>query len=135
MATVTFVLGLCASGKTWLAERIMAVAKFDESFLNTPEDHEALIALLKHGKDCVVVEIGYCNQTHRDAIVKELTTAVPDAKINWLCIENDLPKANKNCWERKDKGDPEGHSRINQRVSPLYTYPEGAVIMKMWSHA
>jgi hypothetical protein len=133
MATVTFVLGLSGSGKTWLAERIKAVAKFDESFLGTPEDHQALVGLLKLGKDCVVVDIGYCDQRHRDAIVQEITAAVPDARINWLCIENDLHKANRNCWERKDKGDPEGHARTNQIVSPLYTYSDGAVILKMWT--
>ncbi len=133
MAAVTFILGLCGSGKTWLADRVVAVGKFDEGFLNDHAQHNALIAVLHCGKDCVVVEIAYCREEERKKIVSELTVAVPDVKINWLCIEKDLYKANKNCRERTDKGDPEGHVKINGNVNPYYTYPDGGVILKMWT--
>ena len=133
MATVTFILGLCASGKTWLADRIIAGAKFDEGFLNDQAQHTALLAALRSGQDCVVIEITYCRDDARKQIQGEITTNVPGTRINWLCIENDLYRANKNCRERTNKGDPDGHIRINQGVSPVYTYPDGAVILKMWT--
>ena len=133
MATVTFILGLCGEGKTWLADRIVAGAKSDEGFLNDPAQHAALISALRSGQDCVVVEIAYCQEAARPMIVQELSTAVPDVMIKWLCIENDLFRANKNCRERTNKGDAAGHVAINCRVSPVYTYPEGGVILRMWT--
>jgi hypothetical protein len=133
MATVTFILGLCGSGKTWLADRIVAARKFDESFLKDQAQHDALIAVLRSGKDCVVFEIAYCREDARQQIVSELTKAVLNVKINWLCIENDLYRANKNCRERTNKDKPEEHVRFNHDVSSSYTYPDGAVILKMWT--
>jgi len=133
MATVTFILGLCGAGKTWLADRIVAGAKFDEGFLNDPTQHAALIEALRSGQDCVVVEIAYCQETARQQIVQELASAVPNVSITWLCIENDLFMANKSCRERTNKGDADGHVEINRRVSPVYTYPEGGVILRMWT--
>jgi hypothetical protein len=133
MATLTFILGLCGAGKTWLADRIVASAKFDGDFLNDPTQHAALITALRSGQDCVVAEIAYCQETYRQQIVQELTMAVPGVMIKWLCIENDLFRANKNCHERTNKGEAVGHVAINRQVSPVYTYPEGAVILRMWT--
>ena len=133
MATVTFILGLCGAGKTWLKDRIIAGGKFDEGFLNDPDQHRALISTLLSGEDCVVVEIAYCQQLESEQIVSELTSAVPNVKIRWLCIENNLERANKNCRERTNKGSPEGHVRMNAGYSQVYTYPEGGVIFKMWT--
>ncbi len=132
MATVTFIVGLCGAGKTWLAER-MPGTKFDEGFLKDVDQHAALINALRSGEGCVVVEIAYCLEEDRRSIVRELAREVPTAEIEWLCIENDLDKANKNCRERTNKGDPDGHVRINRWVSPRYTYPVGATVLPMWT--
>ena len=59
VATVTFILGLCGAGKTWLADRVVAGARFDEGFTSNPTHHAALIEALPSGQDCVVVEIAY----------------------------------------------------------------------------
>jgi hypothetical protein len=124
---------LCGAGKTWLADRIVAASKFDEGFLNDPGQHAALVSALRSGQDCVVIEIAYCQEVARQAIVSELATEVPGAIVRWLCIENDLFRANKNCHERTNKGDAAGHVGINSRVSPVYTYPEGSEILRMWT--
>ena len=136
MPTVTFILGLCGSGKTWLAERIIADRTFDEGFICDKTQHVALIDALRSGGDCVVVEIHYCRQSDRNTIVAELRAAVPEVRINWLCIENDLSRANKNCRERTNKvSDPDGekHVGINGRLSPGYSYPDGGGVLKMWT--
>ncbi len=130
---MTFILGLCGAGKTWLADRTVASAKFDEGFLNDPTQHAALIEALRSGQDCVVVEIAYCQEVARKQIIEELAGAVPNAAIRWLCIENDLFRANKNCRERTNKGDADGHIEINGRVSPVYTYPEAGTVLRMWT--
>lgn len=133
MKIVTFILGLCGAGKTHLADRIIADQKFDEGFLNDQTQHKALIAALSHGKDCVVIEIAYCEREARQSIVDKLNASVRGVTIRWLCIENDLYRANKNCHERTNKGDAKGHVEINQRVSAIYTYPDDAVVLKMWT--
>lgn len=133
MTKVIFVLGLCGSGKTWLADHIVATEKFDEDFLNDPKKHADLIKALRSIRDCVVVEIAYCLATYRDQIVSELREAVPQLTIIWLCIENNLEKANKNCRERTNKDDPNGHINMNKQYSPLYTYPDDGVILRMWT--
>lgn len=134
MATLTFILGLCGSGKTWLADRIVAARKFDEGFLRDADQHAALFECLRNNQDCVVVEISYCDASYRKQILEKLKTAnIPGMTITWLCIENDLYRANKNCRERTNKGDPEEHIKINQELSRFYTYPDGGVILKMWT--
>jgi hypothetical protein len=133
MTTVTFILGLCGSGKSWLADRIVAAGKFDEGFFGDCAKYDVLVEKLSRGNDCVVVEIEYCRQEHRQEIVSQVSRAVPGVNINWLCIENDLFKANKNCRERSNKGDPEAHIAINERLSQSYTYPDDGVIFKTWT--
>lgn len=119
MATVTFILGLCGSGKTWHADRIVAagkaVRKFDEKFIEECVQQNEVIKSLRDGEDCVVVEINYCLEEKRQEIVSKLTKAVQNVKIKWLCIENDLDKANKNCLKRKNEipyKDPKNTSRL-----------------------
>ena len=135
--TVTFVVGLCGSGKTWLAERIIATRKFDEGFLlpqNRFRQLQELIQALRTGQDCVVVEIGFCRDENRQPMIQDLHSHVPNANIRWLCIENNLSRANKNCHEREGHlGDPEKQVTINEGLSPHYTYPEGAVVLSMWT--
>src|SRR5262249_42865616 len=112
----------------------MAVpATFDEDFLNDYFQHRELISALRSGQDAVVVEIAYCLNAERSRIVAELQAAVPGVTICWDCFENDAVVANKNCRGRTNKGDAEGHIAINAIISPHYTYPDGANIMKMWT--
>lgn len=133
MGTATFILGLCGAGKTHLANRIVADRKFDENFAVEQVQQSALIEALRSGLKCVVIEIGFCVQSNRDLIVALLHREVPGVRINWICIENDLQRANKNCRERTNKRDPGGHVEINGRISPQYTYPDGAIVMRMWT--
>lgn len=132
MPTVTFILGLCGAGKTWVAQRIIAGAMFDEGFLLEPDQRRRLTQVLQAGHDAVVVEIGFCKADAREAILRELS-AIPNLHVRWLCIENNLEKANKNCRERTHPGDPDIQVQINAALSPAYTYPAGAIILRMWT--
>jgi hypothetical protein len=138
MPTVTFILGLCGSGKSKFAELLKDVNLIDERFFDRKDE---LIKALTAGKNCAIVEIALCKEDMRDQIVRDLQGSVPNLKINWVCIENDLAKANANCKrERKDKDpadyNPAGHIHMNTQIyGPAYTYPEGAIILKMWPYA
>jgi hypothetical protein len=140
MPSLTIVIGLCGSGKTWLADMILAPVKIDEGFRGKAEKQKAVIAALQRGQDVVIVEAEYCREPARrqedgapDGIEALVAGYVPGAVVTWMCVENDLHRANKNCWERTNKGDPQGHVNINKTLSPTYTYPPGAVVLRMWT--
>ena len=70
MPKVTFLLGLCGSGKTYWSERLRETtgAKVLESLLHNNAS-VALIQRLKDGKDCIVEEFKYCIPEYRDEIL------------------------------------------------------------------
>jgi len=59
---------------------------------------------------------------------------VPNVEIEWWCIKNDMEKANKNCIERKNKGNPQGHIHLNEKWSKCYTYPEVCMLKEVWTN-
>ena len=132
MARVTFILGLCGSGKSTLAMDFQTggALVFDESFIGEPSKHDQLVSTLRRGKDCVVVEIAYCEEVNRKKVVTEVSANAPGAEIKWICFQNDLDRANARCRQRPDR-DPEGHVRINNYYSPRYTYPENAEVREI----
>lgn len=131
MAKVTFVLGLAGSGKTHQAKNIceQTGAEFLEGTEGDGTKKKLLFQNLTDGKDCVVEEIAYCLPSRREKIVLELCSFKSDLEIEWICLENDLESANWNVKHRINKGDVQGHLRINQCYHGLYIYPGGAKII------
>ena len=130
MAKITFILGLCGSGKTYLSERLKKETGA-EVFTNLLADESGLIALiesLRNGKDCIVDEVRFCLPTYREQILQSLSQ-ITSLDMRWICYENDLETANWNVIHRTNKGDPEGHLDINLRLHPHYTYPANAEIV------
>jgi deoxyadenosine/deoxycytidine kinase len=130
MAKITFILGLCGSGKTYLSERLKKETGA-EIFTNLLADDSGLTALvesLQDGKDCIVDEVRFCLPTYREQILQSLSQ-ITSLDMRWICYENDLETANWNVIHRTNKGDPEGHLDINLRLHPHYTYPANAEIV------
>jgi len=130
MAKITFILGLCGSGKTYLSERLKKETGA-EIFTNLLADESGLTALvesLQDGKDCIVDEVRFCLPAYREQILQSLAQ-ITDLDMRWICYENDLETANWNVIHRTNKGDPEGHLDINLRLHPHYTYPANAEIV------
>jgi hypothetical protein len=130
MATLTFILGLSGSGKTYLSERLEKETGA-EVFTNLLADDRALTALMKSlhdGKDCIIDEVRFCLPAYREQILQSLSQLTGLA-MRWICFENDLATANWNVIHRTNKGDPEGHLAINLRLHPHYTYPANAEIV------
>lgn len=133
MATVTFIVGLCGSGKSHMVQQMTDVHIIDERFF---ERQYELLDAIRAGKNCAIAEIAFCKIEMREKIVRELSAFAPDIDIKWICFENNLAKANSNCrTKRKDKeaGSEERHVAINQSYSPDYTYPSGAEILPIWT--
>lgn len=143
MAKVTFILGLCASGKTYQAHRLIEKSTaelIDEGlhpYVDPPfsELYEKLTTSLEDGKDVVAIEMGLCEERVRKKLVELINKDVPKAEIEWICIENNLKQANKNVMYRIAKGEKgsRGHLRINKRVWSAYTYPEDAKVIPMFN--
>ena len=130
MATCTFIVGLCGSGKTYLSQQLKKAtgAEVFENLLADGGNFPALIECLKEGKDCIVDEVRLCLADYRDQIIQYIAQ-VADVTTRWICYENDLESANWNVIHRKNKADPEGHLDINLRLHPHYEYPANAEIL------
>jgi hypothetical protein len=130
MAQVTFILGLCGSGKSHLAEQLKKEtgAEIFENILADAGSLPALIECLRSGRDCIVDEVRFCLPAYRSQILEYLSQ-LTNISLHWICYENDLESANWNVIHRKNKADPEGHLDINLRLHPHYEYPANAEII------
>ena len=130
MATCTFIVGLCGSGKTYLSQQLKKAtgAEVFENLLADGGNFPALIECLKEGKDCIVDEVRLCLADYRNQIIQYIAQ-VADVRTRWICYENDLESANRNVIHRKNKADPEGHLDINLRLHPHYESPANAEIL------
>jgi hypothetical protein len=126
VAKVTFILGLCGSGKSWLLEKLKYEHPESVTFesLIAKRTEGVLLQCLKEGRDCIVEDINFCNPVARDKIVRFLSR-VPGVEIEWKALDNDLESANWNVTHRINKADPEEHLRTNQQVHQDYKPPEG----------
>lgn len=59
MATIIAILGLCGSGKTWFANRIVGAEVFDEGVAPGWRSNEPFHKALAAGRDCAIVEVRY----------------------------------------------------------------------------
>src|SRR5262245_4214667 len=87
MAKVTFIIGLCGSGKTHLAEELQQATGaelFDDFVERLATDLPALLRCLREGRDCIVQEIGFCFAEEREVIDRTLRCQVPDLGIEWV---------------------------------------------------
>jgi len=133
MPTVTFILGLLCSGKTFLAEKMekeSGVKNFPDFASFLPQKYNELVKELRSGKDCVVVDIAYCIGANRKSIVKCLTTDVQGVHIEWICFKKSLNRSLTNIKIRHRKGF-EKEMDVTRLVYAKYTYPIGAKKLQM----
>lgn len=126
-ASVTFIVGLCGSGKSYLGRNFenQGAHRFDEGFLKSKAQHRDLIRRLKCGEQCVVIEIAYCIPKYRTKILNELAREVPGVNIRWFFYANDRKTADHNCTHREGgKRNPAAHLKINRRLTKRYVIPK-----------
>jgi hypothetical protein len=131
MATITVVLGLCGSGKSTFVRQIVGVDVFDEGVAPGWPKHDSFRNALAGGKDCAVVEVAYCMATRRDQFISGILRDHPGTTLNWVCFENDLDAANARCRSdaRRTPEQVRGNLEQNQRMSAVYTYPIGSIVL------
>src|SRR4051812_24652103 len=76
--TLTAYLGLCGSGKSYLAGQTTGAVVIDESFFDKVPD---LLTALRSGKDCVITEIAFCQKPMREQLVNLMNKEVPGSYI------------------------------------------------------
>jgi hypothetical protein len=132
MPKVTFVLGLCGSGKSFFAQDLhkRSGARVFENLLSdrTGAFYREFLQYVEAGHDSIVDEYQYCMRWRREEILQDLST-VPELETEWFCFENDLQSANWNVSLRTNKTDPEGHRWINEWLTSRYTFPDNATIL------
>src|SRR5262245_55003945 len=121
-ASLTLILGLCGSGKSYTLDRLDAEVKspHDGFALNHNGEIEYVIEALRAGRSCAVVEIAYCERGARASFLTWVRREVPAVEIRFICFENDVQKANANCVRRDDGRDLQRLFAINKHFSASY---------------
>jgi hypothetical protein len=132
MPKITFILGLCGSGKTFLAQELYREtgARVFENLLGdrTGSYYREFLRYVEGGNDAIVDEYQYCMAWRREEILRDLSR-VGNLHVEWICFENDLQSANWNVTHRTSKADPEEHHWINEWLTSRYTCPEGGKVI------
>lgn len=146
MATVTVIAGLPGSGKTHLLEELkeglsgiavsdyMKESKSHSKNLKDSQHHDALMASLKAGKDCIIADVVFVKKKKRDEFISLLKAESPDSSVKWICFANDWIQCLKNVDGRAGS-DSEKFERDATTVVSLvrkYSAPEGAEMRNVW---
>jgi hypothetical protein len=141
MTELVAILGLCGSGKTHLASQFErdGYVRFEEGILPINDQYAAryrqMLETLRGGQDCVLVEASYCFEQWRRHLIADLQEFVPATTLRWICFDNDVARANANCFRRlatEPYRDVAANCEQNERMSRGYTYPSGAEIRPTW---
>ena len=128
MAKLTFLLALCGSGKTYIAERLATqtgAELFSDFLRDQNKNFPVLVKNLSSGVDCIIDEWIFYSQILADLV------NVSNLNVEWICFVNDRASADWNVVHRTNKADIEGHLRINEFLSDVYQYPAQAQILKI----
>lgn len=139
--TLIVVLGLAGSGKSELVRRMICDYCVEENFAAGSNESHSIKDLASHlsrGERCVVAERKYMRKKERDAFIAEVKRLTdPEPNVSYICFENDLCAANRNCETRPLKhGDVGGvaHKRQNEDDAEHFAFPSGAIVMKIRVH-
>ena len=135
--TLTVIIGLCGSGKSWLLNKLHQAHPGSMAFDEQMSDHgkpgikrrKEIAKALKAGNDCFVADLFVGKAAKRRTVVRHLRKLVKGLRIVWMFYEVNLKRCNDNCGLRK-KGDPKGHRRINRKWAPLLEAPKQAIMLK-----
>ncbi len=126
---VTFLFGLCGSGKTHLAQETRRGT--GAAFFDGPLGDEAVMVGLRDqlrvGHDCIVEEVTLCTESGR-AAMRAALSEFPCLGEEWICFENDRESADWNVTHRGYK-DVAEHHRHNLRMELEYTIPPEATVL------
>jgi Ni2+-binding GTPase involved in maturation of urease and hydrogenase len=128
---VTFIVGLPGSGKTYLAERLLATSKmFRPSVLFDDIKHQQLPELekaIKEGNDVFVTDPFFCYKEDID----KATAKVQEwgATVDYIFFENNPEACARNAARRKDGRVLDNFIR---QASKKYQPPVGVITVKVW---
>jgi len=130
MPEVTFIIGLCGSGKTTLAKKLSKENTHARLYMADTHGkyyYRDMRLTLLAGTDCIVEDICQSVEYYRRKM-RGLLATVPGIVVKWIAFENDVRSANWNCAMR-GKRDPKAHCKINRRLRWRYTIPNGSEVL------
>ncbi len=149
MSTLIVIAGYAGSGKTCLLEKLQKALpqaqSMNEGFVRPTNDQlaEERAAVLRHlqNRDAIAIVGSFecLSEDVRSALQGQVLESASDARFLWFFFENDLALANRNCERRKyglgdgEAAHIEGLTRLNTGISPHYSIPNDAVMMKMYA--
>jgi len=137
MATLTIVIGLPGSGKSYFLDRLVNNGTLPEertcadyfrgskdNILEVPRSpfFEPMISSLKRELDCAIADISFCEVRHLRALVATVLAEVPTVTIKRIYFRNDLDACRRNVW-----GSANEAARLAEieRLSHVYVIPSG----------
>jgi hypothetical protein len=137
MATLTIIVGLAGSGKSYLTKEIAAknnIPAFDDFLARNliPRATESqgfcsVLVNLQRGYDCVANEVCLVHEDKRAALEKLLHSIFEDTvTVQWIFFENNPEQCKVNVRADKVKPDPEGRVKGIEHYTKDYVIPKGA---------
>jgi len=127
MKTLIVIIGMPASGKTYLARSLLCpdgILLDDISLIGLP----ALKAAI--GKEQIIITDPFlCRESQRKLAEKHLAEIAPDYEVQWIFFENAPEKCLKNVAHRKDGRIVEGFIR---QLTKDYAIPNGVKPLEIW---
>jgi hypothetical protein len=133
MSSITFIVGLPASGKSTLLDEYIreGVPVFDDFMKGSPRDfasckHLALIRRhLQNGRKIILADIRLTDTTFRDEVLGHIGSLAKN--VEWICYPNDAERCLRNSARRvtQQARDHEGEIDLIRSLSQTYTYPDG----------
>jgi len=133
MAKVVLLVGLCGSGKTYLAMKLQqdeGYSCLDEGYGDidaiglSKEKNDELIAKLSEGTNCAYTEGMLMDPARRASFAPFLESIEAQGhEVEWIYFENNVGKANHNCLNDPNRDDKDGAVEHNNQWHHDYHIP------------
>ncbi len=143
MPTLTIVVGLPGAGKSAYCKRYAPGGVYYGDVCHPhktsgPGGIGEVAISLREGNDCLIEDVSFCEAAQRERVENWIERVVPNVRIEWVFLENDIRKCLCNLL-----GDfLDGHNRDHlsrfeclfgwyQNPSKKYTIPDGAHVERI----
>lgn len=133
LQTITFIVGLPASGKSVLLSKLCKENNFTLGFDDPQEDSlELAIEMLKNNLNIVFADCSLCIEENRTTAIKIITDVCPSIEIKWIFFENSPEKCYKNLKTRVNSGDTRDVETDIRVLSESYTFIKDSEIREIY---
>ena len=131
-STITFVIGLCGSGKSKVADNLNYRVRIKDGFVDKLEMHQLVIEVLNEcNENCVVEDAFLLKKDKQDLILSKLENAgIASNRIIWVYVNTSPEDCQNNLLQRVER-DFVQHVRMNNYLILHKNIPDGAIEIKI----